>query len=344
MFFKIIIFFIVLLVYIHMMFHLKSSNIIDMYYLNNINKSSIESMCDTKQPYTMYYFQPNHSHHDFMNCDILFNKHTSYNINIRNNTNSEIQNSICFLPLSVESFKKLIATNNKYISEYNQYLLKDVLRTSNSIQLNQLLRPPLWFNESIDILIGNNNTHTPLKYDICSRNYHLVTQGKINVKLFPSNQSMSFNPLKDYVNFEFRSEQNVWDNDSTDNVHNFKNENCINIELSVGQILYIPPYWWYSFQMDKENTSVLNFKYNTYVSSLTNIFHSLKHYLQIQNTVYSSNHSISTNNNDDNNEKIKEESNILEKKDEIILPDTTITSEEYTLHFKNGDEPNDTTL
>ena len=56
----------------------------------------------------------------------------------------------------------------------------------------------------------------------------------------------------------------------------------LEVSLTVGQIIYIPAYWWYSFEFS-ENTSVCVFKYRTYMNNVAISNHLLVNLLQSQN-------------------------------------------------------------
>jgi hypothetical protein len=56
----------------------------------------------------------------------------------------------------------------------------------------------------------------------------------------------------------------------------------LEVSLNVGQIIYIPAYWWYSFEFS-ENTSICVFKYRTYMNNVAISNHLLINLLQTQN-------------------------------------------------------------
>jgi hypothetical protein len=56
----------------------------------------------------------------------------------------------------------------------------------------------------------------------------------------------------------------------------------LEVSLKVGQIIYIPAYWWYSFEFS-QNTSICVFKYRTYMNNIAISNHLLVNILQTQN-------------------------------------------------------------
>ena len=70
----------------------------------------------------------------------------------------------------------------------------------------------------------------------------------------------------DYENFEFRSPVNPWSIQPQYSA-DFDKIKCLDITLTVGKIIHIPAYWWYSIQFGK-NTSISCFRYRTYMNNL----------------------------------------------------------------------------
>jgi hypothetical protein len=98
------------------------------------------------------------------------------------------------------------------------------------------------------------------------RNYYMVTQGSIKIKLSPPKSSKYLYTVNDYENFEFKSDINPW-KPQTKYKADFDKIKCLEIVLNPGKLLYIPAYWWYSFKFD-DNTSVSCFKYRTYMNNI----------------------------------------------------------------------------
>jgi hypothetical protein len=129
--------------------------------------------------------------------------------------------------------------------------------------------------------MGSTGVKTPLRYEINYRNYFLVTQGSIKVKLFPPKSSKYLYPVKDYENLEFRSQVNPWEPQPKFRA-DFDKVKCLEIVLVPGRFLFIPAYWWYSFKF-AENTSVSSFKYRTYMNNIAISPHIFMYALQNQN-------------------------------------------------------------
>jgi hypothetical protein len=57
----------------------------------------------------------------------------------------------------------------------------------------------------------------------------------------------------------------------------------IEFDVTPGHILYIPPYWYYSFQYVEHNTIVTGFTYSTIMNSIANLPDIIQYYLQQSN-------------------------------------------------------------
>jgi hypothetical protein len=136
-------------------------------------------------------------------------------------------------------------------------------------------------NSKYDVITGSNNTVTPFKYELNYRNFFLVTQGTIEVKMTPPKSTKYLYPVKDYELFEFKSPVNPW-NVSPEYKVDFDKIKCLEFTLTQGKALYIPAYWWYSIKFHK-NTSISCFKYKTYMNCLSIIPDLSLHGLQLQN-------------------------------------------------------------
>ena len=62
-----------------------------------------------------------------------------------------------------------------------------------------------------DFILGSKDVTTFLKYDIAYRNYFIVLDGNIEIKLTPPKSIRYLDCKKDYDNFEFKSPINPWD-------------------------------------------------------------------------------------------------------------------------------------
>ena len=132
-----------------------------------------------------------------------------------------------------------------------------------------------------DYMLASKGTRTPFRYEVNYRNYFLVAEGSIKVKLSPPKSSRYLYQDKDYENFEFRSPVNPWEVQQRYKP-DFDKIKCLEIVAKKGQMLSIPAYWWYSFEYEDE-TSLCGFKYRTYMNNVAIIPQFFMKLLQSQN-------------------------------------------------------------
>lgn len=264
---SILIFCIVLLLYLHVVYYLKVNNTLEVFHVNDYTKENVNRLCQLKQPFTFNYM--NQSLLQALNFDTLQNQYNKLFIQLRKKTED------LFLPVPVERGLQLFENDisNNYYSENNEVFLK----TANLIQYckqDNVLQPTLMSNHKFDVILGNSGSNTKTKYNLYYRNFFYVTDGSCKLRLLPPNTSCKLNVNKNYELFEYNCQENIFDS-------SFKQQ-YVDVELKKGEIIFIPTYWFYSFQF-KEKTIISSFHYSTYLSNLSIVPDVCKHVLQKQN-------------------------------------------------------------
>ena len=278
----IIVFCFVLFIYLHVCFHLKKVDDLEIYEICQPSKDKLEEICDLRQPVVT----------DFMNEKFASNcnfnnvkaNYGGFDIKIRNTKDYDDETEL-YVPLaiseSVELFKK--DKDAKYISERNSDFLEESGLVNYYQNNDMFLRPSMVSSCSYDIIFASLNVESPLRYEINYRNYIVVTHGKVIVRLFAPKATKYLYSMNDYENFEFISPVNPW-NVQAKYRGDFDKLRSIDVTLMPGQMIHIPAYWWYSIKFVKSNTSLCVFKYNTYMSALSISNHLIMRTLQRQNT------------------------------------------------------------
>jgi hypothetical protein len=278
------IFCIVLFFYLHIQFHLKKSNDLEIYELENVYKDKLEELCDFRQP-VLFTIEDEHNNLvKNMTTEKLLSNYSAFNINIRQ-TNQSDKNECNYTPFSFTNANKLFDkdTKSSFYTENNNEFLEEtgVIKT---FQYNdELFRPSLTSNCYYDFLSGSHNTTTPFRYEVNYRNYYLVTEGTIKIKLTPPKSSKYLHTIEDYENFEFRSPVNPW-NVQSEFTDDFNKIKCLEIILTRGKCIYIPAYWYYSIKYEK-NSSLCSMKYKTYFNTISIFPQLCLYFLQNQNVI-----------------------------------------------------------
>jgi hypothetical protein len=276
------VFCIILFFYLHIHFHLKTSNDLEIYEIEQASKDKMEEICDLRQPVLFDCDEDTDKITKTTSKSYLLDNYPIFEVKIRE-SNEVKEDENMFLPLPLHVAAKLFNDdkNATYFSEGNSEFLLETGAQKNMSYNDEFLRPFLVSNCNYDILMGSTGVLTPLRYEINYRNYFLVTQGSLKVKLMPPKSGRYLYPVKDYENLEFRSQINPW-NPQAKFRADFDKVKCLEIVLTPGKFLFIPAYWWYSFKFD-ENTSVSSFKYRTYMNNIAISPHIFMYALQNQN-------------------------------------------------------------
>jgi hypothetical protein len=274
------IFCLVLFIYLHVQFHLKTSEDLEMYEVEQPSKDKLEEICDLRQP-VLFDFDCQKIV-ESSNKSYIANNYNAFEIKIRNVKDTD-PNSELYIPLPLHAANKLFNedTNSTYFSENNNEFLEETGVIKSLKYNDEFLRPYMVSNCNYDIMMGSANTCSPFRYEINYRNYYLLTEGSAQIKLAPPHSIRYLYPNYDYENFEFRSPVDPW-SPQPKYIADFDKMKCLEFTLTPGKTLYIPAYWWYSIKFNK-NTSISCFNYRTYMNNIAVAPYIGMHALQIQN-------------------------------------------------------------
>ena len=298
---SILIFCIVLFIYLHIHFHLKQSNDLEVYEIDQPSKQRLEEVCDIRQPTTFEYY--NEQLLTQLSYQAMHNMYRAFDIHIRdvsktppsssssstkndNDAKKENENDyVLYIPVPLKIAHEVLKndTERKYISEHNADFIEETGLIKTFQLYDDFLRPYMVSKCTYDILLGSENTVTPLRYNLNYRNYFLVTQGTIRLKLMPPKDARYLYPILDYDIFEFRSPVNPW-KVQPEYQDDFDKIKTLEIELYQGMVVFIPAYWWYSIQFIGSETTVCSFQYRTHMNTLSIAPQLVLHFLQTMNT------------------------------------------------------------
>jgi hypothetical protein len=275
------IFCLVLFIYLHIQFHLKTSNDLEMYEVDECSKEKLEEICDIRQP--VIFDLPNEKIIESTNQNFILKYYSAFEVKIRNTMDEDL-NSDIYIPLALDAAKKLFQEDKDsiYLSENNEDFLQETGVKKNMSYNDEFLRPYMVSNCDYDILMGSTNSYTVFKYEINYRNYFILTQGSANIKLAPPQSGKYLYTIYDYENYEFKSPINPW-NPKQKYIADFDKIKCLEFTLTPGKTLFIPAYWWYSIKLNSCETSISCFKYKTYMNNLAITPYLFMYGLQIQN-------------------------------------------------------------
>lgn len=272
------IFIVILFLYIHILYHLKTADDLEIYEINSFSRERLNEVCDLRQPVLFSY---NIDNLNEFKIDNLLSNYSSFDIKVKFFNNLED----IVIPLKFKDFIELIDnkdTDKIFTIENNSEFLEETC-LNKKIQYNDLFFKPLsLMSYEYDILIGKKNQFTKCQYNLNYRNYFIVLEGKIKLKLAPPKSNKYLNVQKDYESFKFYSNMNIWD-PQIDYINDYNKIKFLEIELTAGNIINIPAYWWFSFYYLENKSNIICLKYRTYMNNVTILPEFLKYHLQRQN-------------------------------------------------------------
>jgi hypothetical protein len=278
--FSILIFCLVLFNYLHVYFHLKTSDDLELYEIDLPSKMKLEEICDIRQP-VVFNFENERLLETFQRQNIM-DTYGAFDLKIRN-VKEVSEDSELYIPLAFSSAMKVLKedTTEKYISENNADFLEETGLVKTFAYNDEFLRPPMVSNCGYDLVCAAAKCKTPFRYDVNYRNYYLVTEGEVKLKLAPPKSTRYLYQIKDYENFEFRSPVNPWQVQKSYRA-DFDKIKCLEVTVTKGRMIFIPAYWWYSMEFAPD-TTLCSFKYRTYMNTVAILPKIVMQLLQRQN-------------------------------------------------------------
>lgn len=260
---KIFIFIIIVVIIIllsHTFYNLKTNNEINIIQLHNPSKSILEDNFIKKSPMIITGIMENWNFIKLLNYDSLKNKKNKIKIN-----NSIIeQNETKIIYKTIEDYFKWIntlqqdkdtETINKLVTEKkinvycaeNEKILEDLEILDKVKEETSHLLTPLSLINTYPLWIGHSHSKTGLHYDIDYRNLLCQIEGKKKIYLFSPEETKYMYPSNKYDHGSVCSQVDFWNVDYK-KFPDFKKSKYIEIILSPGQIISIPPYWWHAIE------------------------------------------------------------------------------------------------
>lgn len=275
----ILIFLFTLFCYIHILFHSKKSNDLEIYEISGNVKDNFEHVCDLRQPVIAQSPEELNNLSEILNLETLSKDYGMLDVNIIHQGDETKTNEEIMVNLPMSLVVTLFSKSSNYYSCNNIDYLTESGLIKYIKKTDQYLRPNFMSKCDYDLMIGVKDITTPLKYDISYRNYYVVMEGNIDVILIPPKHSKYLNEVKNYEKMEYVSMINPWNVDKK-YLSDYSKTKQITIKLQKGQILYVPAYWWSSIRM-MDNINVISvYKYKTYTNYLSIMPNICMYYLQ----------------------------------------------------------------
>jgi len=277
----VIIFIFVLIFYLHLAGQYKKSNDLEIYEMDYTNNAELQKICDLKQP-VLFQLPPPISPVEptidqILNADVIHSpKNMSRNVCVKdmndyyNINNTDTPPVVGFISLPFSSYDILTKTDtgSRYMTENNEIFLEESGIKKNISKIVEPLLKPQYsaiITNKYDFHNASKNTETPLRYHLDYRRFYIVVKGKIHVKMTLYKNRNSLDAINDYDNYEFYSQLNVWKKNPI-----LENISFLEFDVTEGNVLYVPSYWWYSIKYSNiEPTLLCSCKYNGIVNTIS---------------------------------------------------------------------------
>ena len=305
-----LLFIIVLVIYIHIINQLKTSEDLEVYEMDYTNNQYLQEVCDIKQPVL---FESNEIMPEFfenINAE-TFKNNDKYDVKIKDIRDYYKEEGIDYIVLPVSSATNLMKTDTRsnYFTENNDEFIENADLYQFFHSNDTYLKPPLSMITKYDIMTGSTKTVTPLRYHTDFRKFISVHSGKTKIKMTPWKSNKYLAPYRDFENYEFRSRVNVWNPDKS-HKNNVEKLRFFEFDITPGNTLHIPPYWWYSIQFnDDSDTIVTSITYNSIMNCLSNLPNWGLYYLQQTNTKTKITKTLPIENSNENEKELDDKNN-----------------------------------
>ena len=259
-----LIFVITLFLYIHIYFHIKCSNYLEIYEIENISKQNIEEIYSLKQPFLFNYSDSNMDFIEAINMDYLKKNYGTFDIRIYNKNDTNIAIHINLIT-SCDLFNKDVSNN--YYSEHNNDFLEETTLLKYFSDSDIFLRPMNTISKNYDMLMGSIGSYSNLKYSVNFVNILYVNEGEIDIVMTSPNNNKYLHVNDVNENFEYISKIDYYKPDEKYR-KDFNKVKFMNIKLKKGSFLSIPAYWFYCIKIVTDDTIVSFFKYKTFMNSM----------------------------------------------------------------------------
>jgi hypothetical protein len=282
--YAIILFILILIIYSQLMYQLKKGDDMEMYEIDYTNNRELNESANLKQPF-LFVFSEFDSFFKNFSISQLASEYGSFDVNLKEiedyHSNNVSTKSTVALNLGAVNTLMNSDSESKYFSNNNSNFIMETALFKQYKNIDAILQTPMCVSSNYDVLFGSHGATTPLTYHTHERRFIYVIGGKITVKMTPwrSNKYMIVN--KDYSNYEFTSPLNVWDPQEQYKT-GFLKMKFLDVIIHPGHVLYIPPFWFYSIQFEKDNRDVIvhEFNYGSIMNVVANSANLSQHFYQ----------------------------------------------------------------
>lgn len=282
--YALVLFVLVLIIYSQLMYQLKKGDDMEIYEIDYTNNRELNDSANLKQPFLFVFSEFDTFFKNFA-ISQLASEYGSFDVNLKESSDyhSNDISAKSTVPLNLGAAKTLMDSDSdsKYFSNNNSNFIMETGLFKQYKNIDAILQTPLCVSSNYDVLFGSHGATTPTTYHTQERRFLYVVGGKLTVKMTPwrSNKYMIVN--KEYSNYEFTSPLDLW-NPQEQYKNGFLKMKFLDFVVHPGHVLYIPPFWFYSIQFEKDNRDVIvhEFNYGSVMNVVANSANLAQHLYQ----------------------------------------------------------------
>jgi mannose-6-phosphate isomerase-like protein (cupin superfamily) len=272
-------------VYLHITDQYKTSEDLEIYEMDFIDVDTLQEVCNVRQPVLFEFRNTYPRIFEEVNTDTIFTKNEKTPlISVKDVNDYWKTDTVDIVPLGFGNFRMLAITDSKshYYSDNNYTFVEETFIKKEAQNLDDFFKPDYIVSTTYDILMGSSGCPMPLQYHNHYRRFFVVLSGNIRVKMTPWKNRKHLHTVYDYEKYEFRSKINVWSPQQKYR-NDMEQTKFLEFDVKEGHVLYVPPYWWYSFEFPDANPLLLSVTYDSAMSRLSNSWDLTKYFFQQQN-------------------------------------------------------------
>ena len=267
-----ILFFIILFSYIHIQRQWKIVSSHEIFEYDYRSLKELQSVCEYKQPLVFSLDIPTYLE--------AFQINSLHICDLRDRMKENSFVELIHLPVDQAKGLMMTDTNSTYYSYRNHQTIKQSSQCTQWFRkMDSYLKPPFTVHEEYDIIYGSRKTHTIPQFNRASHTFVYLppdnNRSFIRMKMISIKNLPELYYENDYVYYEFWSSVNLF-------APEYDNK-CMEILVKPGSVVFIPSYWFYSFEFQDKHNQICMVKYTTVPNIMANVKHLSMYYLQQQN-------------------------------------------------------------
>lgn len=285
------VFIVVIFLYLHITAHYRKGEDLELFETDFINNAKLQESCEVKQPLMIIGVPgigklPSRSE--------LLKGNEKYDGNIRDlsewNSPSPSKSPITSMEdlvettraksLEMEKILRALESDRQgtYVSEGNESFIEEVGQWKIFQKWgDERFRPSYNVTKEYDVIMGSKDACTPLRYHTAYRKFLVARgggvfgggSGNLVIRMTPWKSRKRMEWVRDDIGMETVSTMAAFGG-RADQREDWSRVRFLEFIVPEGQVLYIPPYWWYSIKFPGPAVFAYTFTYRSVMNWLAN--------------------------------------------------------------------------